>query len=171
MMSMRQFEHRSFLDFAQKRVASLSINQLLSDLSDKFKSREIDKRELEHRLLQLIAVEIDEDQLDRATWLKAFSEAEGHSDKSKAFYVKLRLQRMLDQIASLQMQSRQTRMDRETNRAQGQKYDESSRSAPMRGQAINGRPDGRPNSLGMSFLLLFCLIASFGVFYFIFHVM
>lgn len=134
------------------------INQLLSDLSDKLRSREIDKRELEHRLLQAIAVEIDEDQMDRATWLKAFSESEGNADKTKALYVKLRLQRLLDQIAFLEMQSRQKNVPQR-------------KSEPLREQAIYAAPIERSDSLGFNLLLILCLLGSFAAFYFIFHVM
>lgn len=79
---------------------------ILNDLSDKIKASEIGKRELEHRLLELIAVEIDKDELDRATWLKAFSEAGGSREKAEALYIKHRLQRLLDQLGVLEMASK-----------------------------------------------------------------
>lgn len=84
-----------------------NLQSFLSGLADNYRTSEIDKRELEHRLLELIADEIDNNTVDRATWLKAFSEAEADERRSKALYIKYRRERLMDQIVTLEIKTKQ----------------------------------------------------------------
>lgn len=74
------------------------LKELFRQASDEFKRQQISERELEHRLLELISDEIDNGEMDRGTWLKAFSESEGSNDKAQALYIRYRLQRLTDEI-------------------------------------------------------------------------
>lgn len=92
-----------------------NLQQFLTGLADNYRANEIDKREIEHRILEAIADEIDNNSLDRATWLKAFSEAEADDAKAKALYIKYRKERLLDQLDAIHIQ-----LKRENGRRQQQ---------------------------------------------------
>lgn len=81
-----------------------NMQQFLRGLAENYRKNEIDQRELEHSLLEIIAAEIDENQLDRAVWLKAFSEAQADEPKAKALYIKFRKERLMDQVTAVSMQ-------------------------------------------------------------------
>lgn len=74
------------------------ISNLVENLADKVRRREISKRELEYHLFEIVGDEMGRSELDQPTWLKAFSESEGIKERADALYLKLRVQRLLDLI-------------------------------------------------------------------------
>lgn len=89
------------------------LQSIADNLLDAFAKHQLSARELEHQLLELIAMEIQQKQLDRATWVKAYSEAEGNRARTEAVYIKLRLRRLMDKVRSAQLNSREVRAPKE----------------------------------------------------------
>lgn len=82
---------------------SNNFQNVLTDLADAFRANSLGRRELEHRLLEIIADELDRQTMDRGTWLKAFTEAGGDTEKAKARYIDLRLRRLKDELAKVEL--------------------------------------------------------------------
>ena len=60
-------------------------------------------RQAEDLLYNLVMAEISEDDLDPVAWAKAFEEAEGEEQRSKALYLKHRIRRIKDDILAVEL--------------------------------------------------------------------
>ncbi|KZY55401.1 hypothetical protein A3736_01880 [Erythrobacter sp. HI0063] len=145
-----------------------NLRELLGNLSRGYRAKTISERELEHRLLERISYELDQKEMDRAIWLKAFSEAEADESKAKALYIRHRLRRLQDEVSVIQLKDaserattyRQVQLKEREERAQERKRKESEN----REQFLSNLS----SMLMVCFILLATAATSFFIFYQIF---
>lgn len=56
-----------------------------------FLKRDTNSSEQEKEIYRVVAFELENDEIDRVLWIKAFAESEGDRDKAKALYIKYRV--------------------------------------------------------------------------------
>jgi hypothetical protein len=73
---------------------------LFSFSKEKIKTTVSEKKKLNEKggdIYQIIAVELDKDEIDKGLWTQAEAESDGNPDKVKSIYIKLRHKQLIKQ--------------------------------------------------------------------------
>ena len=77
------------------------------------------KSEIENKLYEIVAEEIERGEISKGIWAKALSISEGDKEKTQAMYIKIRVHDLSEIFhqAAREEQEQQEKMDREANKS------------------------------------------------------